>query len=136
MKTIVEQAEQIARQAHKGQTRWGGEPYIIHPQAVAESVYSETEKAAAWLHDVLEDTQVTKEVLHLQSIPEAVIHIVELLTRRKDETYFDHIIKLIKSENQRAINVKLADLQNNISTLKEGSLKDKYRLAHYILDTI
>ena len=136
MKTIVEQAEQIARQAHKGQTRWGGEPYIIHPQAVAESVYSETEKAAAWLHDVLEDTQVTKEELHLQSIPESVIQIVELLTRCKDETYFDHIIKLIKSENQRAINVKLADLQNNMSTLKEGSLKDKYRLAHYILDTI
>ena len=54
--TWLEKAEAIAREAHKGQSRLGGEPYISHPEAVVKNVGDDDAlQGIAWLHDVVED---------------------------------------------------------------------------------
>jgi (p)ppGpp synthase/HD superfamily hydrolase len=62
---IVEAAKELAQSAHEGQERKGGAPYITHPERVAQLVadagFDKVTIAAAWLHDVLEDTDVTEQ---------------------------------------------------------------------------
>jgi len=128
-------AKAIAVVAHQGQTRkFGpdkGKPYIIHPERVAAMVYADAQKAAAWLHDTIEDTSTTIEDLRNFGITEEVVDIVKAVTRRDGETYFDFIWRI--KGVLPAIDVKVADLLDNASTLREGSLKDKYRLAYCLL---
>jgi len=131
---LIEQAKAYATMAHEGQTRKDRKtPYITHPEAVAGMLTGDDITiAAAWLHDVLEDTCSTEEALRAQ-FPKEVVDIVKLLTRVKKETYRDYIMRIVQSENKKAMRVKLADLAHNMSTLEEGSMKDKYRFAQDIL---
>jgi len=132
MRTIKEQielAKSIATEAHEGQKRKDGKLYITHPEAVAEKVSDEL-KPIAWLHDVIEDTNITKEKLISLGVNRHTANCVQSLTRKKGTTYFDYINQIICSTNMRSIfQVKIADLEHNMSDLKEGSLKDKYRFA-------
>jgi (p)ppGpp synthase/HD superfamily hydrolase len=134
---IVRMAEKIARYAHKGQIRNRGadkgKPYIIHPERTANK-FSDDDmecKSAAWLHDVLEDTDFTREDLLICGVPEEVVKIVESLTKKESENYLDYILKFKLYSNAKRI--KLADLEDNMMSLEEGSLKDKYRMAKWIL---
>jgi (p)ppGpp synthase/HD superfamily hydrolase len=86
----------------------------------------------AYLHDVIEDCGYTVSKLQKERIPTEVAVNVEVLSRKKGETYFDYIMR-VKNRSVCRI-VKIADLEHNISDLKEGSMKDKYRLAKYILE--
>jgi (p)ppGpp synthase/HD superfamily hydrolase len=133
MSSLVETAERIARKSHENQFRKfdNKEPYINHPARVAANFYNEILIAAGWLHDVLEDTTTTKQDLVDAGLPHEVIDIVECLTRKQNETYFDFIMRV--SENSSASVVKLADIDDNMATLKESSLKDKYRFARKVL---
>jgi len=74
-------AIEIAYEAHEGQTRWSGEPYITHPEAVAAAVITEDEKIVAWLHDVVEDTNVTLEDLMGEGFSGDVIDGVDAMTK-------------------------------------------------------
>lgn len=138
---VVSRAEAIAKWAHKKQKRWSGEPYIQHPRRVVERVGSllfipmEETKAAAWLHDVLEDVpEITAHLLEVYAgFPIKIIKPISLLTRLNTDNYFQFIIRIRESSNTVAMAVKMADLDDNMSDLKECSLKDKYRLAHFIL---
>jgi len=130
-------AEKIAREAHKGQYRKmgadKGKDYIVHPERVASKFpQNDYLKAAALLHDTIEDSSITKEDLKKLGIEDGVISVVDSLTRRKGETYLDFILRI--SEDCDAIPVKIADINDNMESLEEGSLKDKYRLALYILE--
>ena len=128
----IKRAEEIAREAHKGQTRWDGREYITHPQRVASSLDGIGLKVVAWLHDVIEDTNVTAKQLLKRGINVNLIQSIETLTRLDGENYFMFIMRIRYDEI--ATKVKIADLEDNIADgLKEGSLKDKYRLARYIL---
>ena len=144
--TLGERAIAIAEQAHMNQKRRNGEPYIMHPRRVADKLTGDTQeargriKAIALLHDVLEDTPITVEYLRKAKIPEDVIQAVAWLTRTKSassgapkENYFEYIMGLIGFGNKDVLLVKLADLADNLSDLEEGSMKDKYRFAQYIL---
>jgi len=131
-------AEKIAREAHKGQYRKIGEDkgkgYIVHPERMANKyLHSDLLSAAMWIHDVLEDTPVTKEDMLKQGLSQEVVDIVEIVTRRKDETYLDFILRISSSGNTSAIILKMEDLNDNMHSLDEGSLKDKYRMAKWIL---
>ena len=66
MLAIVELAEKIATEAHQGQFRRGGSiPYIEHPRAVVSRVGDDLDtQVVAWLHDVVEDCDVSAENLH------------------------------------------------------------------------
>lgn len=128
---IINKARDIAREAHKGYQRKDGTPYINHPQAVAMLLETDDEKIVAWLHDVLEDTNITFGDLVNEGIPKRLCEVIDLLTRIKGENYLDEILRI--KENDLAIRVKIADLMHNLSNLENGSLRDKYLLALYIL---
>jgi len=136
MKTKKEQllAEEIAREAHEGQKRWNGEPYITHSEAIANKFKSDLFKSVAWLHDVLEDTNMQPEGLEFRGIPKEWVQAVIDLTKLPEESYKDYILKV--KGNQVSTKVKIEDLKHNISDLKKGSMRDKYLLALYILEDI
>lgn len=149
----IELARAIATKAHAGQKRRDGKDYITHPTAVADlltndfynfilkndpakgSCFSAAPHviAAAFLHDVVEDTSVTLEDLRSAGVSEMTIEIVDICTKRAGETYFDFIMRINETRHTGAKAVKLADLRHNMSDLKEGTLKDKYRFAEYQL---
>ena len=100
-----------------GKTDKAGNPYAEHPRRVSELLVRVTPDAdedmlaAAWLHDVLEDTPVTSEVLSACGISQKAIHIVQLLTRRDDVSPEDYYQSITEIEPARL--VKLADVADN-----------------------
>jgi GTP diphosphokinase / guanosine-3',5'-bis(diphosphate) 3'-diphosphatase len=151
---IVQKAAEYAARAHEGQKRRNGEPYFAHVEAVANIVimdwftliprtaqdnwnrHKDHVVAAAYLHDVIEDCGVTKQQLVDEGFSIMTAEIVDELSKKPGENYFDFIMRIHDGGPFRTgmVAIKLADLQHNMSDLDEGSRKDKYRLAHYILN--
>lgn len=132
--SLAELAETIARKAHDGQFRRDGiTPYITHPEAVATSLKGESDEvvAAAWLHDVLEDTDVSYLDLKQSGIPEEVIEAVALLTRWDNQDYKDYLRLIVQDDI--AWKVKLADIKHNLSDSPTEKQKAKYAEALKIL---
>jgi len=135
---LLKQAYQVARDAHEGQMRTSGEPYITHPVAVArilaEMRLDHETLMAALLHDTIEDTYVTKEDL-AERFGESVAELVEgvskldkLKFRDKKEAQAENFRKMMMAMTQdiRVILIKLADRTHNMRTL--GALRpDKRR---------
>lgn len=122
--SFIRPAAQIAKQAHTGQFRRDGiTPYFTHCNDVARRVQvlcpttdeaeRETLIDVSFLHDVLEDTDVTIEDLREAGIRPAVIEAVQLLTKPADHSYADYIAA-IKS-NPIAKRVKIADMLSNLA---------------------
>ena len=90
----------------------------------------------AYLHDVVEDTKYGLNDLRNQiALNVNEIQAIDLLTRQKDQTYFEYIAKIKDSKNELAIRVKLADIRDHLNlkeTLKP-SLEKRYRKAFKIL---
>lgn len=133
---VLELAEKIATKAHDGQFRWDKiTPYITHPTAVAEALDGDELKAVAWLHDVLEDTELTAQDLVEAGIPRKIVQYVLMLTKIEGENYLNYLLRLKSSSIAKS--VKLADIRHNKSTLdrkKNKTAYDKYCLAIYILE--
>jgi len=135
-KEILLRAKKIAYTAHEGMKRWGGEPYIVHPQRVAESLrdHSPTIQAIGWLHDVIEDTSYTEADLAFE-VGSNVAERVAMITHRENETYAEYIARV--GEDFIATLVKLADLEDNLSDLDDSprnrQRKQKYELARLYL---
>ena len=113
---IVLLAEKIARKFHDKQFRRDGiTPYITHIEAVVKKVNNESNdvKAAAWLHDVLEDTVLTPNALFSRGIPDQVVYAVITLTKVSGQSYEDYL-KGVR-ENEIARKVKVADMLHNLS---------------------
>lgn len=126
---LVNKAFELARDAHKGVYRKSGEPYILHPLAVARIVAEEiglgsTGVACALLHDVLEDTDYTYEDLEA-IFGQKVASIVEGLTKlsgvfdKNQSSQAENFRKLLLTmvEDVRVIIIKLADRLHNMRTL-------------------
>lgn len=144
----IKLAIETARQAHTGQFRRDGKPYFTH----VEKVFNKTKNVldgdrflhkemkenvlcAAVLHDVLEDTVITAEKLRSLGFSDETIKMVEIISKKKGENYFDFIMRIKRSKNVGAILIKLMDLDHNTSdNPKEGATLDKYRFAEYILN--
>lgn len=138
--SVLEKAIKIADQAHKGQVRKGnGKPYVTHCEAVAKQVCELTEdeddelKVVAWLHDVIEDTDITFENLINLGIPQELVEHVWTLTRAEGEGYYDFIMRISDDESGIPAFVKIADLMHNLSDLQPCVLADKYKLALEVL---
>ncbi len=132
------QAYLVARDAHEGQTRSSGEPYITHPVAVAcilaEMRLDHETLMAALLHDVIEDTPATYQDMEqlfgksVAELVEGVSKLDKLKFRDKKEAQAENFRKMIMAMVQdiRVILIKLADRTHNMRTL--GSLRpDKRR---------
>jgi (p)ppGpp synthase/HD superfamily hydrolase len=127
-------ASSIARKAHAGQFRRDGiTPYVNHPEAVAKSLEGENPDviATAWLHDVLEDTEVTISELKNAGIPVRVIEAVALLTRWDGQSYADYLHWV--SQDEIASKVKVADILHNLSDAPTEKQVAKYSKALLIL---
>ncbi len=108
---LTEKAMSIAYEAHDGQCDFDGVPYIYHPARVGSCFDDEVYCAVGFLHDVVEDTNVTIEKIY-ESFPVEVADAVRLLTHAGDAPYMDYIEAL--SGNVIARLVKIADLRDNL----------------------
>lgn len=137
---LVRKAYELAAEAHKGQKRKTGEPYIIHPIAVARIVAEELELGAnpvmaAFLHDVVEDTPYTIDDIR-ERFGEDVAFLVGVVTKRKKDKYdkskqVDNYRQILASVQYdvRAILVKLADRLHNMRTLASMSPDKQMKIA-------
>jgi (p)ppGpp synthase/HD superfamily hydrolase len=134
----IEHAFAISAFYHAGVKDKGGQPYFKHPLWIAsELLYrgaTDTEISVGILHDVIEDTAVTFDMLRECRFSEEIIEAVDALTRREGEDRNDYIIRV--SHNRIAKRIKLLDLRHNmdITRLKNrGNLQDKdlERIRYY-----
>ncbi|MEG1502265.1 MAG: hypothetical protein RR370_02640 [Synergistaceae bacterium] len=123
----------MATTAHMSQLDKGGNPYILHPICIMNNVDSIEEKIVAVLHDILEDTSVSVFELGAVGIDKQLISSIDMLTKRKKETYFEYIDRIAQSGDVVAMNVKIEDLTHNMDTkrLKELKNTDIERLSKY-----
>ena len=136
----IQAAFQFARKAHEGQTRKSGEPYIIHPVAVARIVAEELQLGpntviAAFLHDVVEDTPVTLDEIREQ-FGDEVAFLVGVVTKKKKTNYetskqVDNYKQMLDSVHYdiRAILLKLADRIHNMRTLESMRPDEQMKIA-------
>ena len=129
---IVILAKQIATEAHKGQFRRDGiTPYIVHPQDVANRVDSTDSKVVAWLHDVIEDCDITSEELKEKGFSNEQVNAIKLLTKTKGITYEQYLDNICKSP--LATNVKIADMISNLADSPTDNQIKKYAIGLYKL---
>ena len=109
----LDRAIVFATVAHAGQLDKAGQPYILHPLRVMFSMFTLEEKIVGVLHDVVEDTTLTLDLLS-RNFPTEIVIAVDALTHRDGEIYEDYIVR-IKSSSSLAVRVKLADLKDNMN---------------------
>lgn len=110
---LLTKAILIATKAHKGQVDKAKKPYILHPLAVSGRVHDLEEKMLAILHDYIEDTDGTFDILLSEGFDNFFVSKLKALTRLKSDTYAGYILKLSLSDQCK--NVKLADLEENMN---------------------
>ena len=139
---IITKAFNFAKQAHKGVKRRSGEPYIMHPIAVAQIACSEiglgsTSICAALLHDVVEDTDYTVEDIENLFGPK-VAQIVDGLTKISGGIFGDRAsaqaenfkkLLLTMNDDIRVILIKIADRLHNMRTLGSMLPNKQYKIA-------
>ena len=139
---LITKAFNFARQAHKGVRRLSGEPYIMHPIAVAQIACSEiglgsTSICSALLHDVVEDTEYTVEDISNIFGPK-VAQIVDGLTKISGGIFGEQAsaqaenfkkLLLTMSDDIRVILIKIADRLHNMRTLDSQSANKQYKIA-------
>lgn len=147
---LITRAEAIARKAHTGQVDKAGQDYIDHPRRVAANAAAIAEEqgldpadaefaiAAAWLHDVVEDTSVSADDLR-REFPAEVVDAVDAVTKRSGEAVEDYFARV--RSDRLAVIVKAADLADNTDPARQAALDDatrvrlaeKYRRAYELL---
>ena len=139
---IITKAFNFARQAHKGVRRLSGEPYILHPIAVAQIACEEvglgsTSICAALLHDVVEDTDYTTEDIENIFGPK-IAQIVDGLTKISGGIFGEQAsaqaenfkkLLLTMSEDIRVILIKICDRLHNMRTLQSQPANKQYKIA-------
>ena len=139
---LIQKAFNFARQAHRGVRRLSGEPYILHPIAVAQIACEEiglgsTSICAALLHDVVEDTEYTHEDIE-NLFGAKVANIVEGVTKisggifgekasLQAETFKKMLLSM--SDDIRVILIKISDRLHNMRTLAAQRPSKQYKIA-------
>ncbi len=140
--SIVRDAQMFARGAHCGigqKRKWSGDDYITHPRRVVERLMSWEARvpvtlemlAAAWLHDVLEDTCITPEQLH-NTFPLSVVGLVVQLTNMRPtgpDFYVDRAerkqadLERLATVSPQAQTIKYADIWDNVDSFMKDDIK-------------
>ena len=128
--TDVEAAKALATRAHSGQTDKAGLPYITHPERVAGRLDTPEEQVVGWLHDTVEDTEVTLTDISSQFGPETTAA-VDAISRREGETWSEYLDRV--QANPVAKAVKISDLidNSNLGRIPVVTMKDVKRQAKY-----
>lgn len=124
----------IAEKAHEGQFDKAGKPYMEHPIAVAGMVSKDKEKVVAYLHDVLEDTNMTMDDLKGYGFDDDILWALAVLTRSPGMDYNHYIASIRSSDSCLAVEVKKADLRHNMDLTRLGkvTLRDLERQQKYL----
>lgn len=145
--SLIEKAYHVADDAHKNQKRKSGEPYIIHPLCVA-IILAELEMdketiEAGLLHDVIEDTELSKDDVAREFSPEVallvdgVTKLTQLsLSQDKIEIQAENLRKMFiaMAKDIRVIIIKLADRLHNLRTLQYQTAAKQYEKAKETMD--
>ena len=142
---IIEKAYLLAKEAHKDQRRRSGEPYIMHPVAVARILFDmgmDNECIiAALLHDVVEDTEYGLDYIRknfgddVALLVDGVTKLTQITLSTREEVQAENIRKMFIAMNQdvRVIIIKLADRLHNMRTLEH---MPKYKQREKSLETL
>ena len=142
----IMQAYEFAFDKHGDQKRKSGEPYIIHPVAVAKSLIElacdDATICAALLHDVIEDTDVTSEDMtkifgeEITALVDGVTKLSKLNFKSSEQEQANNFRKMLLAiaNDMRVVLVKLADRLNNMQTLEHLSEEKQQRIAKETLD--
>ncbi len=142
----IREAYEYAEAAHQGQTRKSGEPYILHPLAVADILVSmqmdATTIIVGLLHDVVEDTNVTTQDLEAKfgktcaELVDGLTKLEKIRFKSKEEQQNENYRKMFVAMAQdiRVILIKLADRLHNMRTLKHQSEEAQRRISEETLE--
>ncbi|MCB1032548.1 MAG: bifunctional (p)ppGpp synthetase/guanosine-3',5'-bis(diphosphate) 3'-pyrophosphohydrolase [Acidobacteria bacterium] len=143
---VVRSAFEFSAEMHKNQVRRSGEPYMVHPLAVAyllaDLKFDQTCVVVGLLHDVLEDTLTTRETLE-ERFGADVTEVVDGVTKigrhayvRRDQAQAETFRKMIlaSARDIRVILVKLADRLHNLQTLEHMSPEARRRISRETLE--
>ena len=122
----------LAAAAHAKERGRGGDPKLLHVLRVMLRVDDPEERVAAALHDVIEEEAATLSDLQRAGFSRRVVRLVDLMTRREEEDYFDYIRRLCADPAARRI--KLADLADNTEVrqhLKRRTDKDREKIRRF-----
>ena len=142
----LENAYQFSESAHEGQFRKSGDPYISHPIAVAQILaqwhLDGQALTAALLHDVMEDTAVTKTEIsdrfgkHVAELVDGVSKLDRIEFQTQEEAQAENFRKMLlaMARDVRVILIKLADRLHNMRTLQVMQPKKRARIARETLE--
>ncbi|MCO5290873.1 MAG: RelA/SpoT family protein [Chitinophagaceae bacterium] len=140
-KSILRQAFEVAAEAHKTMRRKSGEPYILHPIAVAKICVEEiglgvTSSVAALLHDTVEDTDLTLQDIERDFGPEIsklvdgltkISNVIDVNASKQAENFKKILLTL--TDDPRVILIKLADRLNNMRTLESMKRENQLKIS-------
>ena len=131
--STLERAIEIATQAHEGQVDKAGNAYIGHPLRVMEMGRTIEEKIAGVLHDIVEDTPWTFEMLEAEGFAPEIIAALKCVTKISENEDYAYFIERVK-KNPLAVAVKINDLTDNMDIRRLPYLSDKdvKRLKKYL----
>lgn len=130
---LLTKAIQIAVDAHRNQFDKNGAPYIGHPIRVMNMGITMDEKICGVLHDVVEDTFWTFEMLENEGYPQHIIEALKCVSKVSEEEPYGEFIERVK-RNKLAIRVKINDLTDNLDVKRynELGIKEIERLKKYL----
>ena len=131
--STLERAIEIATQAHEGQVDKAGNAYIGHPLRVMEMGRTIEEMIAGVLHDIVEDSPWTFEMLEAEGFAPEIIAALKCVTKISENEDYDDFIERVK-KNPLAVAVKINDLTDNMDIRRLPYLSDKdvKRLKKYL----
>jgi (p)ppGpp synthase/HD superfamily hydrolase len=138
--SVAARARDFCRRAHREQMRDDGTPYATHPEATAEILRShgiedEVVLAAAYLHDVLEDTGTGEEQL-LAEFGESITNIVKELTRSPNERRAEKQATLLRRAATMSANAKLVKLADRLHNLRDMTGWEEWRRRRYARESM
>lgn len=128
---LVSKAMQVCYRAHRDRVDKGGVPYVFHPFHLAEQMTDENTVVTALLHDVVEDSDITLDMLKVMGFDGEIAEALRLLTRDPRISYMEYIETIRNNPIARA--VKIADLKHNsdLTRLPEVTSGDLLRVEKY-----
>ena len=121
--STLERAIEIATKAHSGQLDKAGNNYITHPLRVMAAGKNTEEKIVGVLHDVVEDTEWTFEMLAAEGFSTEIIEALRCVTKLSENEPYDKFIARVKT-NPLAVAVKINDLTDNMDVRRYKELSE------------